>query len=104
MKNTKQINPIRIFKASKFIKDKYKEDLTTLIDNYKERGYRDARIVQDSVFLNATKSKIAITIKVEEGRKYHFGNIKFLGNSVYSDQLLNRVLGIKKEIPIMVYY
>ena len=96
MKNTKQINPIRIFKASKFIKDKYKEDLTTLIDNYKERGYRDARIVQDSVFLNATKSKIAITIKVEEGRKYHFGNIKFLGNSVYSDQLLNRVLGIKK--------
>ncbi len=96
MKNTKQINPIRIFKASKFIKDKYKEDLTTLIDNYKERGYRDARIVEDSVFLNATKSKIAITIKVEEGRKYHFGNIKFLGNSVYSDQLLNRVLGIKK--------
>ena len=96
MKNTKQINRIRIFKASKFIKDKYKEDLTTIIDNYKERGYRDARIVQDSVFLNATKSKIAITIKVEEGRKYHFGNIKFLGNSVYSDQLLNRVLGIKK--------
>jgi len=96
MKNTKQINRIRIFKASKFIKDKYKEDLTTIIDNFKERGYRDARIVQDSVFLNATKSKIAITIKVEEGRKYHFGNIKFLGNSVYSDQLLNRVLGIKK--------
>ena len=96
MKNTKQINPIRIFKASKFIKDKYKEDLTTIIDNYKERGYRDARIVQDSVFLNAKKSKIAINIKVEEGRKYHFGNIKFLGNSVYSDQLLNRILGIKK--------
>ena len=96
MKNTKQINPIRIFKASKFIKDKYKEDLTSIIDNYKEKGYRDARIVQDSVFLNAKKSKIAINIRVEEGRKYHFGNIKFLGNSVYSDQQLNRVLGIKK--------
>jgi len=96
MKNTKQINPIRIFKASKFIKDKYKEDLTTIIDNYKERGYRDARIVQDSVFLNVNKSKIAINIKVEEGSKYHFGNIKFLGNSVYSDQLLHRILGIKK--------
>ncbi|MCF6128400.1 BamA/TamA family outer membrane protein [Flavobacterium sp. AS60] len=96
MKNTKQINPIRIFKASKYIKDKYKEDLTSIIDKYKEKGYRDARVTSDSVFLNAKKSKLAINVKVEEGRKYHFGNIKFLGNSVYSDQMLGRVLGIKK--------
>jgi outer membrane protein insertion porin family len=96
MKNTKQINPIRIFKASKFIKDKYQEDLTSIVEKYKEKGYRDARVISDSVFLNAKKSKLAINIKVEEGRKYYFGNIKFLGNSVYSDQLLNRVLGIKK--------
>ncbi len=96
MKNTKQINPIRIFKASKFIKDKYKQDLTSIIDKYKEKGYRDARILQDSVYLNAKKTKLAINIKVEEGHKYYFGNIKFLGNSVYSDQLLSRVLGVKK--------
>ena len=96
MKNTKQINPIRVFKASKYIKDKYKEDLTSLIDKYKEKGFRDARIISDSVFLNAKKTKIAINIKVEEGRKYYFGNIKFLGNSIYSDQLLGRIVGIKK--------
>lgn len=96
MKNTKQINPIRIFKASKFIKDKYQEDLTSIVEKYKEKGYRDARVTKDSVFLNAKKSKLAINIKVEEGRKYYFGNIKFLGNSVYSDQLLGRILGIKK--------
>ena len=96
MKNTKQINPIRVFKASKYIKDKYKEDLTSLIDKYKEKGFRDARIISDSVFLNAKKTKIAINIKVEEGRKYYFGNIKFLGNSIYSDQLLSRIVGIKK--------
>jgi outer membrane protein insertion porin family len=48
------------------------------------------------VYLNAKKTKLAINIKVEEGRKYYFGNIKFLGNSVYSDQLLGRILGIKK--------
>lgn len=96
MKNTKQINPIRIFKASKFIKDKYQEDLTAVVNKYKEKGYRDARIVSDSVFLNAKKTKLAINIKVEEGKKYRFGDIKFLGNSVYSDQLLGRILGIKK--------
>ena len=96
MKNTKQINPIRIFKASKFVKDKYKEDLTSIVEKYKEKGYRDARVISDSVYLNDKKSKLAINIKVEEGKKYRFGNIKFLGNSVYSDQLLGRILGIKK--------
>ena len=96
MKNTKQVNPIRILKASKFIKDKYKEDLTSIVDKYKEKGYRDARITSDSVFLNAKKSKLAINVKVEEGKKYRFGDIKFLGNSMYSDQTLSRILGIKK--------
>jgi outer membrane protein insertion porin family len=96
MKNTKQINPIRIFKSSKFIKDKYKEDLVSIIDKYKESGYRDARILSDSVFLNEKKNKLLINIKFEEGKKYTFGDIKFLGNTVYSDQLLGRILGIKK--------
>lgn len=96
MKNTKKINPIRIFKASKFIKKKYDEDLVKIADAYKEKGYRDARIVSDSVWLDKKKNKLAINIKVEEGKKYYFGDIKFLGNSVYSDQLLNSYLGIKK--------
>ena len=96
MKNTKQINPIRVLKASKFIKDKYKEDLNSIIEKYKEKGFRDARIVSDSVYLMDKNSKLAINIKIEEGSKYSFGNIKFLGNSVYSDQLLSRIIGIKK--------
>ena len=96
MKNTKQINPIRVLKASKFIKDKYKEDLNSIIEKYKEKGFRDARIVSDSVYLIDKNSKLAINIKIEEGSKYSFGNIKFLGNSVYSDQLLSRIIGIKK--------
>jgi outer membrane protein insertion porin family len=96
MKNTKVVNPIRIFKASKYIKDKYKEDLTNIVSSYKEKGYRDARVVTDSVWVDKSKNKIAINIKVEEGNKYYFGDIKFLGNTVYSDQLLSQVLGINK--------
>lgn len=104
MKNTKQKltvgsffqNPLRIFKKSKFIKDKYKEDLTTIIDKYKEKGYRDARITSDSVIYNKEKKNIAINLNIEEGRKYYFGDIKFLGNTVYPDNGLSRMLGIKK--------
>ncbi|WP_232227069.1 BamA/OMP85 family outer membrane protein [Flavobacterium commune] len=96
MKDTKQKNPIRLLKASKFVKDKYKKDLEKVIESYKEKGYRDARIVSDTVAYNKENNTLAIKVNVEEGNKYYFGNIKFLGNSVYSDQFLNRILGIKK--------
>jgi len=96
MKNTKQKFIFRILKASKFIKDKYNEDLVKVIDKYKEKGYRDARIISDSVIFNKEKNLLAININIEEGRKYYFGNIKFLGNTVYPDEGLGRMLGVKK--------
>ena len=96
MKDTKQKNPIRILKASKFIKDKYKTDLEKIIEFYKEKGYRDARIISDSVSYNKDKNALSVKINIEEGNKYYFGNIKFLGNTVYSDQGLTSMLGIKK--------
>ncbi|WKL42850.1 MULTISPECIES: outer membrane protein assembly factor [unclassified Flavobacterium] len=96
MKDTKQKNPIRILKASKFIKDKYKTDLEKVISAYKEKGYRDARILSDSVTFDKEKNALSIKINVEEGNKYYFGDIKFLGNTVYTDQGLSRVLGVKK--------
>lgn len=96
MKNTKQRNVIRIFKKSKFIRDDYKQDLVSIVEKYKEKGYRDARVVSDSVYYDKKKDKLAIKIGVEEGRKYYFGNIKFLGNTVYSDATLQRLLGIKR--------
>ncbi len=95
-KNTKQRNPIRIFKKSKFIKEKYKEDLTAVIDKYKEKGNRDARIISDSVTYDKKSNTIAIKVKLEEGRKYYFGDIRYLGNTVYTERQLNSILGIKK--------
>lgn len=98
MKNTKQKNPLNIlkFKSSKFIRDKYKEDLIAVVDKYKEKGYRDARIVSDTISFDKENNKLAIKINIEEGKKYYFGDIDFLGNTVYTDQQLSRYLGIKK--------
>lgn len=96
MKDTKQKNVLRILKSSKFIPEKYKTDLEKVVATYKEKGYRDARIIYDSVTYNKKRNMLAIKIKMEEGNKYYFGNIKFLGNTVYPDQLLSRYLGIKK--------
>lgn len=96
MKNTKQRSPLHVFKASKFIKAKYKEDLESIINKYKEKGYRDARIVSDSVIYDKTRNDLTINLNVEEGHKYYFGDVKFLGNTVYSDQLLHQILGVEK--------
>jgi outer membrane protein insertion porin family len=96
MKNTKQKGPFRIFKSSKYIKEKYQEDLISIVDKYKEKGFRDARIVSDTVIHNKAENNISIKLNVEEGKKYYFGDIKFLGNTVYNDQVLSSVLGIKK--------
>ena len=89
-------NPLRIFKPSKFIADKYKEDLDKVITKYKEKGYRDARVVADTVIYDAKKNMVSIDIDVQEGNKYYFGEIKYLGNTVYNNQQLNQILGIKK--------
>ena len=95
-KNTKKQNPIRIFKSSKFIKEKYEEDLASIISNYKEKGYRDARIINDSVSFNKTTNKLTIDVKLEEGKKYYFGDIRILGNSVYTEQFIKKVIGLEK--------
>ena len=96
MKDTKQKNIFRVLKASKFIKEKYKADLEKVIAAYKEKGYRDARIVSDSVVYNKEINALNIKINVEEGNKYYFGDIKFLGNTIYTDQGLAQILGVKK--------
>ena len=95
MKNTKQKNPIRILKRSKYIEADYKDDLTSVIDFYKERGYRDARILSES-FVKNDDNTITLNINVEEGEKYTFGKINFLGNTIYSDRQLFSVLKIKE--------
>jgi outer membrane protein insertion porin family len=96
MKDTKQKNFFRILKASKFIKAKYKTDLEKVIASYKEKGYRDARILSDTITYLKDENALSIKINVEEGNKYYFGDIKFLGNTVYSNQLLSRIIGVKK--------
>ncbi|MDX1314313.1 MAG: POTRA domain-containing protein, partial [Eudoraea sp.] len=95
MKNTKKKLPGRFWKKSKYIEDDYQEDLTSLIDKYAENGYRDARVISDTVEI-LNDNNIDIRIKVEEGNKYYFGDIDFVGNSVYTDRMLSQVLGIKK--------
>ncbi|MDO4762758.1 MAG: outer membrane protein assembly factor BamA [Flavobacteriaceae bacterium] len=95
LKNTKQKNFFNIFKGSKFIKEKYEEDKHSLVNYYNSLGYRDAKIVSDTVGRNE-EGLFDIKIKLEEGKKYYIGDIEFYGNTVYSTETLQKLLGYKK--------
>ncbi len=84
-----------IFKSSKFIKENFEEDKVLLIDYYNEKGYRDAKVVKDSVYV-VNEKRIGIKIWVEEGPKYYYRNINWIGNSKIPDEVLGNILGIRK--------
>ena len=94
MKNTKR-RDLNIFKASKYIEKDYEEDMVTLIDYYNKNGYRDAQVVKDSIY-DINEKRIGITITVEEGPKYFYRNISWVGNSKLPDEALDQILGINK--------
>ncbi|WP_350290404.1 POTRA domain-containing protein [uncultured Croceitalea sp.] len=83
------------WQRSKYMDEEFKEGLKNVVDAYAEKGYRDARVLSDT-FIKVDENNITLKIKVEEGNKYYFGDIDFVGNSVYTDRQLSQVLGIKK--------
>lgn len=95
MKKTKEKSLINLFKSSKYIESNYQDDKYNLIDKYNELGYRDAVIVSDSVE-QVSPNRVKIHIDVEEGEKYYFNNISWVGNTVYETPLLDKFLNIKK--------
>ncbi len=96
LKKTKHKSSIRFWKKSKYNETEYKEDIKKLIDFYKEEGYRDARVVNDTILTRPENNTIALELKVEEGKKYYFGNIDFIGNTIYSNAILQQILGLQK--------
>jgi len=94
LKKTRQVS-INFFKPSKFIEKDYSEDKVKLIDFYNERGYRDAKILEESQ-VPASEKRIALEIRLEEGKKYYVRNIQWVGNTKYPAEILDRVLNMKK--------
>ncbi len=86
---------VRIFKPSRFIRDKYEEDLVKVVEKYNGMGYRDASVVRDSLSRNEDGS-LNIDLYLDEGIQYYFRNITWIGNTKYTAEQLNRVLKINK--------
>lgn len=86
---------LNIFKSSKFIENSYEDDKVKIIDKYKERGFRDAKIVKDSIYDFDEKS-INVNLKIEEGPQYFIRSVKWVGNTKYPTHLLRSILGVER--------
>ena len=82
-------------KAKKFTPQRWKEDKEKLLEKYNELGYRDAYIVEDSVWNNDPKH-VNVYIKVDEGKKYHLRNITWVGNTKYNTDMLNKLFTMER--------
>ena len=97
MKKTNDNNIINFFRPKKFVASEFENDKKLVIEKYNEIGYRDAVIVSDSIVQSPDDStRVDVYLTVDEGGKYVFGDIDWVGNTVYPYEYLNAVLGIKK--------
>ena len=95
MKNTKKAAFYHVFKSSKFLEEEYEEDKAALVARYNKDGFRNMRIVKDSIY-SVGPERLKIRITLDEGNKFYFRNISFIGNTKYRSNSLDSILNIKK--------
>jgi len=95
MKKTKDMRILNFFSSKKFNEKEYDNDKKLLLQKYSEAGYRDARILKDSIYY-LEDGRLAIKFVIDEGNKYYFRDITWTGNSIYDSEGLNSILRIAK--------
>jgi len=102
MKKTKDQRLVSFFSSKKFNEKEYPNDKKLLVSKFNEAGYRDARIVKDTMYLLPPKdttqkpNRLEIDFTIDEGKQYYFRDITWTGNSVYTSDVLNEILKIEK--------
>ena len=95
MKKTRDARLMNFFSSKKFNESEYDNDKRAMISVFNEAGYRDARIVKDTMYY-IEPNRLQIDFEIDEGKQYYFRDITWTGNSVYSADALNSVLMINK--------
>jgi outer membrane protein insertion porin family len=95
LKDTKAKAFWRFWKRSKFSKVSYDRDKLAMLEKFNSIGLRDATIKFDTVFL-ANNKNLIINMTIDEGQKYYFGNIEWIGNTKFRSSYLDSILGIKR--------
>lgn len=95
MKKTNEKNKLlNLFRQKKFVESDYQDDLNRILEKYNEKGYRDAKIVSDSV-VQYDEKLVDVYITVDEGKQYYIKDIQWVGNTIYTNDVLDAYLGMQ---------
>jgi outer membrane protein insertion porin family len=94
MKDTKEKRFYRIFTSSKYLDENFEKDKRSVIQRFKSKGYRDAAIVYDTIY-KVSEKLINIEMTIDEGNRYYFGDITWIGNTKYTDAQLTKILNVE---------
>ncbi|MBR6001276.1 MAG: outer membrane protein assembly factor BamA [Bacteroidales bacterium] len=95
MKKTKAGDKIyNLFSSKKFNEKEYVTDKKSAVEVFNEAGYRDARLIRDSIYY-IKPNRLGIDLEFDKGEKYYFRNVTWTGNSVYATETLNEILQIE---------
>ena len=75
-----------LFRSGSFDRDEYEADLENLATFYKNNGFRDFEVKGDSISYSENKKRMFLTIRIDEGTKYVFGDVTFDGNVLFDDE------------------
>ena len=93
-KTNERLDLLKIFSQKKFVESDYRNDLNLILEKYNEKGFRDARVVADSV-VPYNEGSVDVHITVDEGQKYFIKDITWVGNTIYPTEVLDDYLGMK---------
>jgi outer membrane protein insertion porin family len=93
----KILNLIKKTKPDKIFKDEdYQYDLLYLEAFYKHNGFVDYKLIASKTSFNEDRSRIFLTLNINEGIRYKIGSISFAGNFVFENKNLEKMLKFKK--------
>jgi outer membrane protein insertion porin family len=95
MKDTKQQRWYQWFKSAKYLEDNYEKDQEKVLAKYRKKGFRDVKIITDTV-QRVSANRVIVNMRIDEGRKYYFRHITWVGNTKYSSERLSKQLGINR--------
>ena len=91
LKKNPKLSLLKIFSTKKFVQEEYQNDLDNIVNKYREKGYRDAKIFSDSV-VQIDDKRVSVYIDIEEGSKFYIRNISWVGNTLYPSSYLDYLL------------
>ncbi len=98
LKKTKPRRPLLFWRKARFDRSEYEADKVNIINHYNSKGFYDARVMADSVWLDTSEEKpgMIVSLKIHEGPRYHVRNVEWEGNTVYPDEVLSAALGVEE--------